>query len=191
MDAILGMTGERLEQDRQIAAAERFRAPLRGFLRRYLHNDSEAEDLVQDVYYELVVAARLMHPIEEVGAWLFRVARNRMVDLFRRRKRHARYISDDLPDLDEWIPAPDGSPETEYARGLLFDELMAALQALPEAQRAVFIAHELEGETFEAMAERTQTPLNTLLARKHRAVKALRARLQTFNDLPDIGPGDP
>ena len=147
---------------------------------------SEAEDILQDVFYEFVVAYRLPEPIEQVGAWLFRVARNRIIDRFRKKKEES------LPELsgegdegnwlDEVLPSADAGPEAAYARAVLMEELTAALDQLPENQRAVFIAHELDGRSFKELALVSGVSVNTLLARKRYAVMHLRATLKTIYD---------
>jgi RNA polymerase sigma factor (sigma-70 family) len=190
VDIALSPESSRAEQDRRIVDATRHRTPLLRFLRRQVGNEAEAEELLQDVFSELIAAYRLMQPIEEVGAWLFRVARNRLIDLLRRRTVRRRVIveppaedtGDDALRLADYVPAADGTPEREYVRGVLLEELIAALEELPEAQREVFIAHEIEGESFQEMAARTGWPINTLLARKHRAVRHLRHRLQAIRE---------
>jgi RNA polymerase sigma factor (sigma-70 family) len=152
-------------------------------------DESEVEDILQDVFFELVEAYRLMKPIEQVGAWMFRVARNRIIDLFRK-KRPAASISDSLAVaedeepllLEDLLPSPEAGPDADYARGVLLDELDAALDELPEEQREVFVAHQLEGRSFKELAEETGLSVNTLLARKHYAVLHLRERLRVIHD---------
>jgi RNA polymerase sigma factor (sigma-70 family) len=178
------------EQERRIAdAVESQQGRLRRFIRRRVGNAEEAEDILQDVFYELVLAYRLMEPIEHVGAWLFRVARNRITDLFRKKRPEAMpsgpaAIAEDGEALflEDLLPSPDKGPGAEYARALLLEELEAALDELPEEQRDVFVAHELEGRTFKEMAAETRVSINTLLARKHYAVLHLRRRLQAIHD---------
>jgi len=190
MDIALSPESLRAEQDRRIVDATRYRTPLLRFLRRQVSNEAEAEELLQDVFSELIAAYRLMQPIEEVGAWLFRVAQNRLIDLLRRRRVRRRVIveppaedaNDDALYLATSVPAADGTPEREYARSVLIEELVVALEELPESQREVFIAHEIEGESFQEMAARTGWPINTLLARKYRAVHHLRQRLQIIKE---------
>ena len=176
------------EQDRQITETiERERGRLRSFIRRSLP-DIEVEDVLQDVFFELVEAYRLMKPIEEVGAWLFRVARNRIIDRFRRRRPESSIrtpaIRDpddgDVGSLEDLLPSPDAGPEAAYARGVLLDELDAALEELPEEQRFAFVAHELEGRSFRELASETGVGVNTLLSRKRYAVLHLRRRLQNI-----------
>lgn len=178
------------EQDQQITAAiAREQGRLRNFIRKRVVDESEVEDILQDVFYELVEAYRLMKPIEQVGAWMFRVARNRIIDLFRK-KRPAASISDSLAVaedeepllLEDLLPSPEAGPDADYARGVLLDELDAALDELPEEQREVFVAHQLEGRSFKELAEETGLSVNTLLARKHYAVLHLRERLRVIHD---------
>jgi RNA polymerase sigma factor (sigma-70 family) len=168
-----------IEQDRRISEAIRQERPrLRNFIRKQVANVADAEDILQDVFYELIEANRLMMPIEQVGAWLFRVARNRITDLFRKKKPVA--LEEELGSLDDLLPSADAGPDALYARNVLFEELDAALDELPEEQRAVFLAHEVEGKTFKEMAAETGLSINTLLSRKHYAVVYLRGRLQAI-----------
>lgn len=170
-------------------------ARLRRFIERRVVDRYEAEDILQDVMYELVDAYRLMKPIEQVGAWLFRVARNRITDRFRRRKIEARHEEDPLDDQgerinwDELLPSAEQGPEAAFARQVLLDQIAAAVEALPSAQREVFLAHEIEGRSFKALASEWDVNVNTLLARKHAAVNTLRARLlaiyRDFSDSED------
>jgi len=171
------------QDQRLVDTISRERSRLRSFIRKRVANADEAEDILQDVFCELVEAARLMKPIEQVNAWLFRVARNRITDLFRKRKPE---VSTDRPVLvadeeelrfEDLLPSPDAGPEAAYAREVLLDEIDAALDELPEEQRDVFVAHELEGRSFKDLAAETGLSLNTLLARKHYAVLRLRRRL--------------
>src|SRR5215470_15493293 len=180
MDATFDGTGA----DRSIAEAfERQRVRLRGFIRRRVPDPADAEDVLQDVFYELVEAARLVRPVEQVGAWLLTVARNRITDLFRKRRFEAIDREDeDGNDLGELLPAADAGPEFALARRILLEELAAALEELPDEQRSVFIAHELEGRSFKELAATTGTPINTLLSRKRYAVLHLRRRLQAIYD---------
>jgi RNA polymerase sigma factor (sigma-70 family) len=154
------------------------------FIRRRVPDASEAEDILQDVFYEFVAAYRLPQPIEQAGAWLYRVARNRIIDRFRKKKEMPLPELSDQADegtwLDEVLPSADAGPEAAYARAVLLDELSAALAELPKEQRAVFIAHELDGRSFKELAAESGVGLNTLLARKRYAVLHLRARLQTL-----------
>jgi RNA polymerase sigma factor (sigma-70 family) len=150
-------------------------------------DQGEAEDILQDVFYELVEAFRIMQP-ENVTAWLFQVARNRIVDLFRRKKREAdrngfAMTEDGEPlQLEDLLPSPDAGPDAVLARRVLLEELDSALDQLPEEQREVFIAHELMGYSFKELAAQTGTNVNTLLSRKHYAVQHLRERLRAVHD---------
>jgi RNA polymerase sigma factor (sigma-70 family) len=152
---------------------------LRQFIRRRVPDPRDAEDILQDVFSELVEANRLLMPIEHVTGWLFRVARNRITDLFRRKQPGP------FDDIEELLPSPDAGPEAIYARHLLLEELELALEELPKEQREVFVAHELEGRTFKEMAAETGVSINTLLSRKRYAVLHLRDRLQQIHD--DLG----
>ncbi|MHB1237495.1 MAG: RNA polymerase sigma factor [Gallionella sp.] len=180
-----------VEQEKRIAeAVKRERGRLGNFIRRRVPDAGEAEDILQDVFYEFVAAYRLPESIEQVGAWLFGVARNRIIDRFRKnREQPLPEISGGDEDgiwLDEVLPSPDAGPEAAYAWSVLIGELYAALTELPEDQRAVFIAHELEGRSFRELAAESGTGVNTLLARKRYAVLHLRARLQTIYDEFDL-----
>ncbi len=175
-----------VEQNRFIAdAVERDQPRLRSFIRSRVLDTGDAEDILQDVFYELIQAYRLFKPAEQVTAWLYRVARNRITDLFRRRKvvSLAESVADDedAPTLEDMLPSPDAGPDAIYARNLLFDAIDEALDELPEEQREVFIAHEFLGRSFKELAEATGTPVNTLLSRKRYAVLHLRERLQELN----------
>lgn len=176
------------EQDRRISeAVDREQTRLRNFIRRRVADENDAEDILQEVFYELVEAYRMVKPVEQVTAWLFRVARNRITDLFRRRKRESLR---DTPatateegetlQLEDLLPSPDAGPDAVYARTVLLEELDAALEELPDEQREVFIAHELMGQSFKEIATQTGTSVNTLLSRKHYAVLHLRERLQAI-----------
>jgi len=177
------------EQDHQlskIVAEERSR--LRNFIRRRVPDPRDAEDILQEVFYELVEANRLLMPIEHVTGWLFRVARNRITDLFRKKKPET--FSDaavedqdgEVLKIEDLLPSPDAGPEALYARHVLLDELELALDELPDEQREVFVAHELEGRSFKDMAAETGVSVNTLLSRKRYAVLHLRERLQSIYD---------
>src|ERR1700746_2665333 len=173
------------KQDQRISEAiEREQPRLRNFIRKRVGDEGDADDILQDVFYELVEAYRLMKPVEQVGAWLFRVARNRIIDLFRKRRREAARNDPvavdenvELVTLEDLLPSPDAGPEAAYARSVLLEELDAALDELPEEQRDVFIAHEIEGGRFKDLAAETGLNINTLLSRKHYAVLHLRERL--------------
>src|ERR1017187_5512926 len=163
----------------------RERGRLGNFIRRRVTDPGEAEDILQDVFFEFVEAYRLPEPIEQIGAWLYRVARNRIIDRFRKKKEEplpARADDDDTDWLGIALPAPDAGPEAAYARSVLLAEIASALDELPKAQRDVFIAHELEGRSFKELADKTGVAINTLLARKRYAVLHLRSRLQTVYD---------
>ena len=177
------------EQDRQISetvAEERSR--LRNFIRKRVADPSDAEDILQEVFYELVEANRLLMPIEHVTGWLFRVARNRITDLFRKKKPET--FSDaavedeagELLQLEDLLPSPDAGPEGIYVRNMLLDELEFALGELPDEQREVFVAHELEGRSFKELSAENGVNVNTLLSRKRYAVLHLRERLQSIHD---------
>jgi len=161
----------------------RERTRLGNFIRKQVSDPTEAEDILQDVFYEFVQAYRLPEPIEQVGAWLFRVARNRIIDRFRKKKEVPlpEWLDDDSADywLDDVLPPVDG-PEAAYAREILLQELQDALTELPPDQRDVFIAHELQGRSFEELALESGVKLSTLLSRKRYAVLHLRKRLQTI-----------
>jgi RNA polymerase sigma factor (sigma-70 family) len=176
------------QQDERIAqAVEQQRTKLRRFIRRHVSDPADAEDILQEVFFELVEAYRMMKPVEQVAAWLFRVARNRMIDLFRRRKREMAAEATvaengELLSLEEMLPSPEAGPEAAYARRVLLEELDAALDELPDDQREVFVAHEIMGRSFKQIAAESGTSLNTLLSRKHYAVVHLRARLRAIYD---------
>jgi RNA polymerase sigma factor (sigma-70 family) len=177
------------EQDQRITdVVKREQSRLRNFIRRRVPDPFDAEDILQDVFYELVEANRLLMPIGHVTGWLFRVARNRITDLFRKKKPEsfsdAELADDDgeLLRLDDLLPSPAAGPDALYARNLLLDQLELAFDELPEEQRAVFVAHELEGRSFKEMAAETGVSINTLLSRKRYAVLYLRQRLQNIYD---------
>ncbi len=179
-----------VDQNRQISdTVRRETGRLRAFIRRRVFNESDAEDILQDVLRELVDAYRLMQPLDEVSAWLFRVTRNRITDLFRRRKTQALATepvipADELefPELHDLLPSTDVGPDTAFARQALLEQLEEALSELPSEQREVFIAHELEGHSFKDLAAQSGVGLNTLLSRKRYAVLHLRRRLQAVYD---------
>jgi RNA polymerase sigma factor (sigma-70 family) len=160
---------------------------LRNFIRKRVVDPGDAEDVLQDVFYELIEAYRLMKPIEQVGAWLFRVARNRITDRFRKQRTEAVREqgggnSGDAIRLVDLLPSPEAGPEAAYARSVLIGELEEALGELPEEQRTVFIANELEGRSFKELAAESGVSVNTLLSRKRYAVLHLRRRLQAIYD---------
>jgi len=161
---------------------------LRNFIRKRVPNEADAEDLLQEVFYELVEANRLLMPIEYVTGWLFQVARNRITDLFRKKKPQnftdAAAMDEDgeLMQVEDLLPSPDAGPDALYLRHLLLDELEVALGELPDEQREVFIAHELEGRSFKELSAESGVNVNTLLSRKRYAVLQLRQRLQSIHD---------
>jgi RNA polymerase sigma factor (sigma-70 family) len=178
------------EQDQRITeTVERERARLRNFIRRRVADAADADDILQEVFYELVEAYRLMQPLEQVSAWLFRVARNRITDLFRKKKPEA-FASDPIAfaqdgepfSFEDLLPSPDAGPEALYARNVLLEEFETAVDELPSEQREVFIAHEVEGRSFKELAAETGLSVNTLHLRKHYAVLQLRERLQAVYD---------
>jgi RNA polymerase sigma factor (sigma-70 family) len=189
MEDVLNVTIEpgeqRTEQNRRISEViQRERRRLFHFIRKRVDNEGDAEDILQDVFFELIEAYRLMKPVEQVGAWLYRVARNRIIDRFRRRRPEAEVplnaSEEDALRLEDLLPSPDAGPHAMYARNVLLEELDAALEELPEEQRDVFIAHEMEGRSFRELAEQTGLSINTLLSRKRYAVLHLRRRLQAI-----------
>src|SRR5664279_5485413 len=178
-----------LEQDQRISeVVKREQSRLRNFIRRRVPDPRDAEDILQEVFYELVEANRLLMPIEHVTGWLFRVARNRITDLFRKKK--AETFSDravegedgELLRIEDLLPSPDAGPEALYVRNVLLEELEFALDELPNEQREVFVAHELEGRSFKELSAESGVSVNTLLARKRYAVLSLRQRLQAIYD---------
>ena len=178
-----------LEKNLRISAVvERERSRLRRYIRRRVPDARDAEDVLQDVFYKLVEANRLLMPIEHVSGWLFRVARNRIADLFRQAPPAgggdvtAADEEGELPRWEELLPSPDAGPEALYARNALLAELEQALAELPAEQREVFLAHEIEGRSFQEMAAETGVGVNTLLSRKRYAVLHLRERLQSLYD---------
>ena len=174
------------DQDKKIAEViARERRRLGSFIRQRVADPGDAEDILQDVFSELVESVRMVRPIEQVGAWLFQVARNRIIDRFRRRSIEPFVRAPDLEgeeeglvDVAESLPSPRAGPDAQYARRLLLEELDAALDELPSEQREVFIAHELEGRSFRELAAQTGLNINTLLSRKRYAIRHLRNRLQ-------------
>ena len=180
---------ERAAQDIAIASEiESARGRLWSFIQRRVPDRLDAEDILQDVFYEVVVAYRLVKPIEEAGAWMFRVARNRIIDLVRRKKtvsleQTVRAAEDETTlTLENLLPSSEAGPEAEYARRLVIVELEHALAELTPNQRAVFLAHEFEGRSFRELSAETGVSVNALLSRKHEAVKHLRRRLQRIYD---------
>jgi len=177
------------EQDQRISeVVKRERSRLRNFIRRRVADPLDTEDILQDVFYRLVEANRLLMPIEHVTGWLYRVARNRITDLFRKQEPENFSAIAAADEDGEWmpfedlLPSPDAGPEALYARKVLLDELERTLDELPEDQRAVFVAHEFEGRSFKELADETGVSVNTLLSRKRYAVLHLRKRLQRVYD---------
>jgi RNA polymerase sigma factor (sigma-70 family) len=178
-----------LEPEQRIfEVVKREQSRLRNFIRRRVPDPRDAEDILQDVFFELVEANRLLMPIEHVTGWLFRVARNRITDLFRKKKpesfseKAAADEDGDVLQIEDLLPSPDAGPEALYLRNVLLDELELAVDELPEEQRKVFVAHELEGRSFKEMAAESGVGVNTLLSRKRYAVRHLRERLQSVYD---------
>lgn len=174
------------EQDRQISdVVAREQSRLRNFIRKRVPDPRDADDILQDVFSELVEANRMLMPIDHVTGWLFRVARNRIIDLFRRKKPDVFSDlagDDDDSAFEDLLPSPDDGPEALMARHALLDALAEAIDALPKEQRDVFVAHEINGESFKDLSARTGVNVNTLLSRKRYAVRGLRERLQTIYD---------
>ena len=177
------------DQDRRISeVVEREQSRLRSFIRRRVPDPRDVEDVLQDVFSELVEANRLLMPIDHVTGWLFRVARNRIADLFRRKRplsfseAAAGGEGDEGPRVEDLLPAPDAGPDALYARAALLDALEEAIEDLPPAQRRVFVAHEIEGRSFKEIAAGSGVNINTLLSRKRLAVIRLRERLQAVHD---------
>lgn len=178
-----------LEQDRRISeVVSREQSRLRSFIRRRVPDPRDVEDILQDVFYELVEANRLLMPIDHVAGWLFRVARNHIVDTFRKKRPEnfsdiAASSEDGEPlRIEDLLPSPEAGPEALYVRGVLLEELELALDELPEDQRAVFVAHEIQGHSFKEISEETGVGVNTLLSRKRYAVLRLRERLRSIHD---------
>jgi RNA polymerase sigma factor (sigma-70 family) len=187
-DAV-SLEGMSAEQDQRISeVVARQQSRLRSFIRRRVPDPRDAEDILQDVFYELVEANRLLMPIDHITGWLFRVARNRITDLFRKKKPErlsdATFAHDDeeLLRLEDLLPSSDAGPDALYARSVLLGELVSALDELPEEQRDVFVQHEIEGRSFRELAAATGVNVNTLLSRKRQAVLHLRRRLQGIYD---------
>jgi RNA polymerase sigma factor (sigma-70 family) len=175
---MVAMTQDRAEQDQRLSwTFEKERSRLLAFIRHRIPDSIDAEDLLQDVFYELVEAYRLMKPVAHAGAWMMQVARNRITDRFRRGKKE---VGGDEGErlLEEVLPSSDAGPDAVYARGILLAEIEAALGELPASQRQVFLAHEIDGHSFAEISAETGVSVATLLSRKHYAVKRLRKRLQ-------------
>jgi RNA polymerase sigma factor (sigma-70 family) len=184
-----GLERMALDQDQRIAdVVKRERSRLLNFIRRRVPDPRDAEDILQEVFFELVEANRLLMPIDHVTGWLFRVARNRITDLFRKKRPETvgeTAVADEdgeLLQLEDLLPSPEAGPEALYARNVLLDELELAVDDLPDEQREVFVAHELEGRSFKEMAADTGVSVNTLLSRKRYAVLHLRERLRRVYD---------
>jgi RNA polymerase sigma factor (sigma-70 family) len=178
-----------LEQDQRISeVVKREQSRLRNFIRRRVPDPRDTEDILQDVFYELVEVNRLLMPIEHITGWLFRVARNRITDLLRKKRPESftdtaiKDADDESLQVEDLLPSPDAGPEDLYVRSVFLDELELAIDELPEEQRAVFVAHELEGRSFKEIAAKTGVSVNTLLSRKRYAVRRLRERLQSVYD---------
>jgi RNA polymerase sigma factor (sigma-70 family) len=181
--AVRQMTVE--EENRFLAdAMEREEPRLRSFIRRRVLDTSDAEDVLQDVFYELISAYRMMKPVEQMTAWMFRVARNRVTDLFRRRKTTSLQETvgdaEDATTFEDLLPSPDAGPDAVFARQVLLEALEEAIDELPENQREVFVAHEVMGRSFKELSEEMGVSVNTLLARKRYAVLRLRERLSDW-----------
>ena len=189
MDQALRKPWPMAEQDQRISeVVKREQSRLRNFIRRRVPDPLDAEDILPDVFYKLVEANRLLMPIDHITGWLFRVARNRIIDLFRKKKPGI-FSDTSMEDeegeallFEDLLPSPDAGPEALYARNMILDELEAAVEELPAEQREVFVAHELEGRSFKEMAAGTGVSINTLLSRKRYAVLHLRERLRSIYD---------
>jgi RNA polymerase sigma factor (sigma-70 family) len=176
MEEVLSPDGVTIDQNRRISETiVREQSRLRRFIRKRVSDDGDAEDIFQEVFYELVDAYRLMKPVEQVGAWLFRqsVLGNDSMSASEDGEAH---------QWEDLLPSPDGGPDAAYARGVLLEELDAALEDLPEEQRDVFVAHEIEGRSFKELSDATGVSVNTLLSRKRYAVLQLRRRLQAIHN---------
>jgi RNA polymerase sigma factor (sigma-70 family) len=190
MNEALNKTWAMSDQDQQLSEVlARERSRLHNFIRRRVPDREDAEDILQEVFYELVESYRMMKPVEQVTAWMFRVARNRITDLFRKRSREASRNEETRVDengemlrLEDSLPSPDAGPDAEYARTVLLDEIDSALDELPEEQREVFVAHEVMGHSFREISAQSGVSVNTLLSRKHYAVLFLRERLKDIYD---------
>jgi len=187
MKAVMSPDWMTADQDQRITeTVRRERSRLRNFTRRRVRDEGEGEDILQDVFSELVEAYRLMKPIEQAGAWLFRVARNRIIDRFRKKRPETlsavQLAHEDEPlILEELLASPDAGPEASYARTVLMEQIESALDELPEEQLQAFVAHEIEGRTFKELAAETGLSVNTLLSRKRYAVLHLRKRLEVIH----------
>ena len=192
MDEALSTLRPMADQDQRISqVVDQQRSRLLNFIRRRVADPRDAEDILQDVFYELVEANRLLMPIDHITGWLFRVARNRIIDLFRKKKpvlfsdaaiAYDGADEDEMLHFEDSLPSPDAGPDAVYARGVLLAAFDLALDELPPEQREVFVAHEIEGLSFKEIAARTGVGVNTLLSRKRYAVLHLRERLQDIYD---------
>lgn len=187
MDDERSVDSESAERDQRIShVVEREQSRLRNFIRRRVADPRDVEDILQEVFSELVEANRRLMPIDHISGWLFQLARNRITDLFRKMQPEGFTASaatgDEPLDLGELLPSPDPGPEAVFARNALLRELARAIDELPEEQRQVFVGHELEGRSFKEMAAETGVSLNTLLSRKRYAVLRLRGRLRATYD---------
>ena len=190
MEEALSVPRQIAEQNRLISeVVRREQGRLRNFVRKRVADPGLAEDILQDVFYELVETYRLMKPVEQAGAWLYRVARNRIIDFFRKKRpevlgsgRAEGADDEGVLMLEDLLPSPDAGPEAAYARKVLLEELTAALEELPPEQRYVFLAHEIDGRSFKDLGDETGLNVNTLLSRKRYAVLHLRRRLQAIYD---------
>jgi RNA polymerase sigma factor (sigma-70 family) len=184
------LAARRIDQDRRISEAFAGESARLGqFIRRRVSDVGVAEDILQEVFSELLEAERLVQPIEQVGAWLFRVAKNRISDWFRRKQPETRAPIDTQAGEISWeetLPSPAAGPEALYVRARMLEELVEALEELPDVQRDTFIAHEIEGLSFREIARRSGESVNTLLSRKHAAVQYLRKRLRAVHDDVDV-----
>ena len=186
MNATTELTNMSAEQNKQITAAiQKERGRLLNFIRKRVSSDEDAEDILQDVFSQLVETYRLMKPIEQVSAWLFTVARNKITDMFRKKKtlafsKQERYTDEEgnALFLEDLLSSQESGPEDELARKVVMRELETALDLLPEEQKQVFIWHEIDGLSFKEISKLTGKQVNTLISRKRYAVLSLRERLQ-------------
>ena len=173
------LTVEQQQDQRASEAIGRERARLWSFIRSHIPDRAEAEDILQEVFYELIRAYRLAQPIEQAGSWMFRVARNRITDWFRKKRPEPMPVDETGLTLADLLPSPHAGPEAAFANQVLTEELLDALSELPEAQRHVFVEHEINGRGFDELAAEAGVSVNTLLSRKRYAVRHLRRRLET------------
>jgi len=173
-----------IEGDQRISeVVGREQSRLRSFIRKRVPNPGDVEDILQDVFTRLVEANRLLMPIEHITGWLFRVARNRITDLLRKKKpENFSDLDEEATSFEDLLPSPDDGPDALYERTVLFEELESAIEELPAEQREVFLAHEIDGRSFQDLAAETGVSINTLLSRKRYAVRHLRERLQDVYD---------